>query len=204
MNTNLKNFIENLDLTNIPENRKQILHSLIDLIQNKFDNQQDIKLNFICTHNSRRSHLGQVWAHAMAEFYEIPNVQSFSGGTEETAVYPQIIATLESNGFIIKKSLGTNNPAYLLQTDSQAIPLVLISKTFDTQINPAKNFVAIMTCAQADEDCPFVPGAENRIALTYEDPKKYDESTQKTQKYLDKSAEIATELKYVFSKIKKK
>lgn len=59
-----------------------------------------------------------------------------------------------------------------------------------------------MTCSEADGGCPFIAGAERRIALTYEDPKAFDNTPQQAEKYWERSVQIATELYYVFAQIK--
>lgn len=47
---------------NISTVRKAVLQPLIENIQSKYSKNQVVNLNFICTHNSRRSHLTQIWA----------------------------------------------------------------------------------------------------------------------------------------------
>ena len=59
-----------------------------------------------------------------------------------------------------------------------------------------------MTCSHADENCPLIPGAEKKISLMYEDPKLFDRTILEKEKYRERSLQIATEMKYVFSKIK--
>jgi arsenate reductase len=73
---------------NITQERKAVLQPLIDYIQIKASNQEEIRLNFICTHNSRRSHLSQVWAQTASSYFNISNVFCYSGGTEATALFP--------------------------------------------------------------------------------------------------------------------
>ena len=70
----LKHFVEALDMAAIPLNRKSTLQPLIDYIQAKVVANKVVNLNFICTHNSRRSHLSQLWAQIMATYFEIPMV----------------------------------------------------------------------------------------------------------------------------------
>ena len=60
-----------------------------------------------------------------------------------------------------------------------------------------------MTCSSVDKGCPFISGAEKRIPVTFEDPKAFDNTPQQAEKYKERSIQIATELKYVFSKLKK-
>lgn len=194
-------YIETLDTANLSEERKGILQPLIDYINDKTEDKQPIQLNFICTHNSRRSHLVQVWAQAMAVYYEVPNIECFSGGTEATAVYPMVVQTLEESGFQISKGSSAENPIYHITYVSDMAPLVAFSKKYDDDPNPQSNFAAVMTCSQADAGCPFVAGSEKRISIMYEDPKISDGTPQQKETYLKRSEQIATEMKYVFSKI---
>lgn len=193
--------IENLNTSSILQERKSVLQQLVDFIQNKVDNDSIINLNFICTHNSRRSHLSQVWAQTMASHFNINNVFCYSGGTEATALFPSAAQALEVSGFKILKLSDQNNPVYAIKYSEIAHPVIGFSKTFDDAFNPASAFAAIMTCSSADSDCPFIAGAEKRIALTFEDPKAYDNTPLQAEKYKERSLQIATELKYVFSNI---
>lgn len=206
--TNLKLFpeleetIRNLDISEIPEERKKILQPFIDFLQHKVDHKENIRLNFICTHNSRRSHLSQVWAQVMAAYFGINKLNCFSGGTEATALFPMAAKTMEKAGFNIDKISEGKNPVYSIKFGPDELPVIGFSKKYDHPFNPESGFGAIMTCSQADADCPFIPGAAKRIPLNYEDPKKFDGTSQQEEKYRERSLQIATELYYVFSKIK--
>lgn len=197
----IKKTILSLKEASISDDREDILQQLTDFIQSKIDSNQAVNLNFICTHNSRRSHLSQVWAQAMATFYNIPNVYSYSGGTEATALFPVAAKTLETNGFVIETISDNKNPIYAIKLSPNDAPIIGFSKTFDNSFNPQSNFAAILTCSSADKGCPFIAGAEKRIPLTFEDPKAFDNTPQQQEKYLERSLQIATELKFVFSKI---
>lgn len=199
----LNRVIKELNISDVPEERKKILQVLIEFIQQKVDEKQDVNLNFICTHNSRRSHLSQVWAQAIASYFDVPNTNCYSGGTKATAVFPMAIRTMENSGFKIEKLSETNNPIYGIKYGPDALPVIGFSKTFEHSFNPQSNFAAIMTCSQADEGCPFIPGAK-RISINYDDPKEFDNSPEQAEKYKERSLQIATELFYVFSKIKLK
>jgi arsenate reductase len=145
--------------------------------------------------------LAQVWAQTIAEYFKVKNVECFSGGTEATAVYPMVIETLENIGFKISKKDDSINPVYHINFASEIDPVLAFSKKYDDEANPSANFAAIMTCSQADEGCPFVAGSEKRIAIMYEDPKVSDGTPQQQEVYQERSEQIATEMKYVFSKI---
>ncbi|AUC77128.1 low molecular weight phosphatase family protein [Olleya sp. Bg11-27] len=193
--------ITGLDPETISEERKTILQPLVDFIQSKISKNQEIRLNFICTHNSRRSHLSQVWAQTMANYFNIKNVFCYSGGTEATALFPMVAQTLQHSGFDIKTISKTENPIYSIKYSSNAHPIIAFSKKLDDDFNPKSEFAAIMTCSQADGGCPFIAGAEQRIPITYDDPKTFDNTPQQAEKYNDRSLQIATELFYVFSQI---
>ena len=194
--------IEALDMSSISTERKNTLQPLIDFIQLKTDANVLININFICTHNSRRSHLSQVWAQTLADYFKIKNVCCYSGGTEATALFPVAAKTLEETGFKIEKLSNELNPVYAIKYAENAHPVIGFSKTYDADFNPISNFAAILTCSSADKGCPFIAGAEKRIPITFEDPKAFDDTPLQLEKYNERSLQIATELKYVFSNIK--
>lgn len=194
--------INALDVTTISEERKVTLQLLIDYIENKVELGEDINLNFICTHNSRRSHLTQIWAQTLSSFFKIKKVYSYSGGTEATALYKSVKETLEKMGFKFEITTEGKNPVYQVFFSEEEQPIVGFSKKYDHNNNPSSNFAAIMTCSHADENCPFIVGVEKRIPITYDDPKAYDNTSQEKEKYKERSIQIATELYYVFSEIK--
>jgi arsenate reductase len=200
----IQDIVSHLDIKEISKERKELLQLLIEFIQNKINNDAIINLNFICTHNSRRSHLSQVWAQTLAHYFNIKNVFCYSGGTEATALFPSAAEALQSSGFKIDRLSSESNPVYAIKFSKVTHPVIGFSKTFDANFNPASEFAAIMTCSSADKGCPFILGAEKRIPLTYEDPKAFDNTPQQAEKYLERSLQIATELKYVFSNIKEK
>ena len=199
----LNDFISNSDTQSITAERKQTLSQLVDYIQAKVNDDESIHINFICTHNSRRSHLSQIWAQTMAHHFNVKNVNCYSGGTEATALFPMVASTLANTGFEVKTLSEGKNPVYSIKFSENEHPVIGFSKRMDDDFNPKSDFAAIMTCSQADEGCPFVPGAEKRIPITYEDPKAFDNTSQQAEKYSERSKQIATEMFYVFSQIKK-
>uniref|UniRef100_UPI00404A2963 arsenate-mycothiol transferase ArsC n=1 Tax=Flavobacterium sp. TaxID=239 RepID=UPI00404A2963 len=199
----IEQFVLNLKPAAITPERKEILQALVDFIQAKTDNQEPVRLNFICTHNSRRSHLSQVWAQTMAHFYGLSDVFCYSGGTEATALFPKVAETLQNTGFQIKTISSETNPVYSIKFSQNAHPIIGFSKKYDDDFNPTAEFAAILTCSQADVGCPFISGAEKRIPITYDDPKMFDNTPEQAAKYAERSRQIATEFDYVFSQIKK-
>ncbi|WP_350289148.1 protein-tyrosine-phosphatase [uncultured Croceitalea sp.] len=194
--------IQSLNTKAISAERKEILQSLIAYLKFKISNEEPIHLNFICTHNSRRSHLSQVWAEALANYVGIANVTCYSGGTEATALFPVAAKTLENAGFEVKKLSEAKNPVYSIKYSKNNHPIIGFSKTYDDSFNPKSGFGAIMTCDSANEACPIVVGAEKRFPITYKDPKAFDGTPLQAEKYEERSHQIATELLYVFESIK--
>lgn len=187
----------------ISADRKSTLAPLVDFIQKRLEQQKEVILNFICTHNSRRSHLSQVWAQVASAYYDISNVTCYSGGTEETALFPKVVETLNEQGLSITKISNTENPVYAIKFDEDRHPIIGFSKKYDSSFNPTHGFAAIMTCSQADGGCPFIAGADKRIPVTFEDPKISDGTPEQTKIYHERSLQIGTEMFYVFSQIKK-
>lgn len=199
----IENTISDLKINTISEERKLVLQPLINFIQEKVNADKDVNINFICTHNSRRSHLSQIWAQTMANFYGLKNVKTYSGGTEATAMFPKVVETLIKQGFKIEALSEAKNPVYAIKFNDNAQPIIGFSKKYDADFNPVSEFAAIMTCSHADGNCPFIAGAEKRIPITYEDPKLFDGTEQQSAKYQERSLQIATEMLYLFSQIKK-
>lgn len=200
---NLVNSIGEIAILRVSDERKEILKPLIVFIQSKLEQNEPINLNFICTHNSRRSHLSQIWAQTMAEYFGIKNVFCYSGGTEATAMFPKVAETLTKQGFKIQKLSEMENPVYAVKFSENGHPLICFSKKYDDDFNPVSDFAAIMTCSNADQGCPFIPGAEKRIAVKFEDPKISDGTPGMDETYFNRSFEIASEMYFVFSKIRK-
>src|SRR5690606_14563189 len=161
-----------------------------------------INLNFICTHNSRRSHLAQVRAQVASAYFNIPNVHCYSDGTEETALFPKVAETLTNQRFTIFKITETDNPVYAIKYSDNALPIIGFSKKYDSPFIPASAFVAIMTCSQADGGCPFIAGAVKRIPITFEDPRMSDHTPGQDAVHAEGSLQIAQEMFYVFSMVK--
>lgn len=202
MYAKLSQTAEILKNTIISDDRKAILSTLIDFIQAKVNDGKAINLNFICTHNSRRSHLSQIWAQFASSYYNIKDVNCYSGGTEETALFPKVAETLSEQGFSINIISEGKNPVYAIKFSGNSNPMIGFSKKYNHPFNPESDFAAIMTCSQADGDCPYIPGAEKRIPVTFEDPKMSDNTPQQTEIYYNRSLQIGAEMFYVFSQIK--
>ncbi len=196
----LENFRKQLDFSLLSEERKTVLTELINYIQQQRNAGKEVHLNFICTHNSRRSQFSQIWAQTAAYYYGI-NAQCYSGGVEVTAFNERAVESIKRSGFKVEKS-GEGNPKYAVYFANDASPLLAYSKIYDDTANAKIGFAAIMTCAHADDNCPYIPGADKRIPIRYNDPKAFDDTPLEALKYDERSNEIANELFYTFSQIK--
>jgi len=198
---NLSKTIQAIAEISVSDERKEVLLPLVEYIQNKVKANQEIRLNFICTHNSRRSHLSQIWAQTMAFQFGIKNVICYSGGTEATAMFQKVVETLTNQGFQIQKVSQEQNPVYAVKFDENQHPIICFSKAYFDDFNPKSHFGAIMTCTNADEGCPIVFGAEARFPIKYDDPKAFDGTELMDEKYSERSLQIASEMYYVFTQI---
>jgi len=197
----IKELIADFSVDNISDERKQILNPVVEFIKDKKKKNEAIRLNFICTHNSRRSHLSQIWAQTMATYFGVQNVNCYSGGTEATAMFPKVAETLEKQGFEILKLSESTNPVYAVKYAANAHAVICFSKTYDHSFNPKSDYAAVMTCNNADVGCPVVLGAEARFPVKFNDPKAYDGTELMDAKYAERSLEIAQELFYVFKNV---
>lgn len=203
MFTNIQSFCDNLipRFNEISEERKSLLQKISHYIQTQKDNNQTINLVYVCTHNSRRSHFGQVWAAVAANYFGVDNVHTFSGGTEATAFNPNAINALRKIGFDIKDDGQPTNPTYTVKFADDAYT-TCFSKVYNHPTNPQQHFAAIMTCSDAEQNCPFIPGVDLRIGTTYNDPKAFDNTPQEDAAYTERATQIALECLYVFSLVK--
>ncbi|EGF28840.1 arsenate-mycothiol transferase ArsC [Rhodopirellula baltica] len=198
----LSTFVEQrrgeLDL--ISEERQDDLKQLAGYVRGEIQKSRPVQLTFICTHNSRRSHLTQIWAKVAADLFGLQSVQTFSGGTEATAMNPRIVASLKRVGFEVDvKTEDGSNPTYAVRYSEQAEPLLCFSKVYNESPNPAGQFAAVMTCSSADQACPIVPGCDLRLPIRYEDPKVSDDTPREAEIYDERCRQIAREMIHAMS-----
>ena len=200
----VKNEISKLLKTSytISEERKILLNSFAEYISKKINNGTIVNLIFICTHNSRRSTMSQIWAQTAAEYFNIPNIKCFSGGTEATAFNPRAVKAVQNYGFKVEQKDESENPIYLVYFSDKTEPITCFSKVYSDKFNPQTNFAAIMTCSHADKNCPLVFGAEVRFPVKYNDPKEFDNTDLETKKYEERFEQIGIEMLYTFEIVK--
>ena len=182
--------------------RRALLDQAARYVSHRREEGSQALLTFVCTHNSRRSQMGQLWAAAAAEHFGVHGVQAYSGGTEVTAFNPRAVAAMRRAGFTVESADDDGaNPHYRARFSDEAAPIECFSKVYDDPFNPSEGFAALMTCGEADEACPVVLGATARIALRYVDPKRADGTPEEAAAYDERSDQIATEMLYVFSRL---
>lgn len=183
----------------LSEDRRKQLEETSRQIKNHYKKRQALSLVFVCTHNSRRSHLAQLWAQAWAHHFDWKGLNAYSAGTESTEIYPTVIKVLDQQGFDVGLLSDEQNPYYSISYSADAAPVLSFSKRLTHPYNPKSGFIAIMVCSEADAACPYVPGAVSRITLPYDDPKESDGSSSEWETYLRRSRQIAAEWYTIFS-----
>jgi len=182
--------------------RKLKLIELSDYIISRKNEDEIARLVVICTHNSRRSHMGQIWAQVAADYYGIRKIETFSGGTEATAFNPRAVSAFKKVGFdvnIIKND--DDNHRYELRWSEDMEAYQAFSKRYDDTPNPSEKFAAIMVCTSADEGCPIITGCDFRLSLPYEDPKAYDDTGLEAEMYDERLRQIGRDMLFCFSQI---
>lgn len=189
------------ELDAVPAERKVVLNKIAADITTRLQAGKPAKLTFICTHNSRRSHMSQIWAQTAAYYYGLNKVSAYSGGTEVTACNCRTITAMRRVGFDIKDATSGDNPLYLIRYAEDRPAIRAYSKLYNTDDNPKRDFIALMTCSSADKSCPIVKGAIARHAIHYVDPRLCDDTPTETTAYNERCREIAREMFYIMSEV---
>jgi arsenate reductase (thioredoxin) len=205
MYTKIETYCKSLeqDFKLLQSERAQSLREIAEHLFSQRKKNATATLIYICTHNSRRSHFGQVWAQIAAAYYGITAIESYSGGTEATAFHPNAVSALERVGFVSERLSEETNPHYLVHFSSDALPCLCYSKIYSDAANPQSDFTAVMMCSDADENCPVIFGAAFRRSTPYADPKAFDGTLQESQAYDERCREIARDTLYLFFHLKK-
>lgn len=204
INSTILNLIEALlnEEHLISDNRKSELLSLAKLCNKSILADNQLKLNVICTHNSRRSQLAQLWLRAAANYFNIDKVYTFSGGTEATAFNSRMVNALKTVGFQINQLDEFENPKYQIHLSENDTNMDLyFSKVYNESYNPQADYIAILVCNSAAEACPIVAGAAHRIALPYKDPKAFDDTEQEQEAYANTVREIGREMLFMMKNL---
>jgi protein-tyrosine-phosphatase len=191
------------ELHAVPTERRAVLNQIATTIVARLQSGQPAALTFICTHNSRRSHMSQIWAQTAAYYYGLNQVSAYSGGTEVTACNCRTITAMRSAGFDIRDATTGDNPLYLVHYAEDRAPLRAYSKLYNADGNPQHDFIALMTCSAADRSCPVVAGAIARYAIHYADPRLCDDTPTETAAYNERCREIAREMFFIMSSVRR-
>lgn len=186
----------------IPQDRQQQLKKIALFVKSKIAANEPAQVTFICTANSRRSHLAATWAQTAAAYYNVAPVKTFSGGIEVTAFNIRAADALRRAGFSVTESGTGTNPVYLIKYSEKAEPLRAFSKFYNKDGNPTENYIAIMTCDHADKHCPVVEGSSMRVAIPYVDPKEADGKPEEQATYDERTKQIAREMFFIMSQVK--
>ncbi len=200
----VKSFFENAPKNIlIPEERLDLLKKIATTITEELKDRDKLNLNFICTHNSRRSQMAQVWSFFAVEYFKLKNIYTYSGGTEATAFHRNTVKTLQQTGFKFNViDFSHQNPKYLISFKETKKSIMGFSKKFDNEANGFP-YIAITTCSDADKNCPFIPDAISRFHLPYIDPKSGDNTLLQPEKYLETNQQIAGEIFVIFEEVRK-
>jgi len=107
---------------------------------------------FLCTHNSARSQMAEGLLRALAG----DRFEAMSAGTEATHVRPLAVRAMEEIGVDISEQE---------------------SKTLERYLKESFDYV-ITVCDDANEACPFFPGASERLHWSFEDPSRAEGSKE--------------------------
>ncbi len=191
------------ELETVSAERKVVLNEIVAGIASRLDARKTAELTFICTHNSRRSHMSQIWAQTAAYYYGLDKVHAFSGGTEATACNCRTVTAMRRAGFAITDATKGDNPLYLVRYADDRPAIRAYSKLYNANANPRRDFIALMTCSVADKTCPVVKGAIARYAIHYADPRLCDDTPTETAAYNERCREIAREMFYIMSEVRR-
>ena len=186
----------------IEKNRKDKIVKLAQIIKINHEQQNIVKITFICTHNSRRSQFSQVWAYISGLYFKLDFLEFYSGGTEVDSVNLNVINALSNSGLKIEKT-HKDKAIYLLKSLKKDKGISLYSKVYNSKLNPSKHFIAIMTCSDADQMCPVIKGADKKISLPYSDPRGADNTGLEKEVYSQTCSTIAKEMFYLMKQVKK-
>ncbi len=188
----------------VPGERRAVLDSIAADINAQLAAGRPAELTFICTHNSRRSHMSQIWAQTAAFHYGLDRVSAWSGGTDVTACNCRTITAMRRAGFDVQDATTGENPLYLVRYAGDRPPIRAYSKLYNADANPRQGFIALMTCSAADKSCPYVEGSIARHAIHYSDPRLCDDTPSETTAYNERCREIAREMFYIMSEVRRR
>jgi arsenate reductase (thioredoxin) len=202
----LFNYSKNLypEYQTIPEERRRTIEEIANYLFGTIQIDKKATILIIGTNNATRSIMAEAWAQAAAYYYNVKNLEIFSGGTQETHVSPSAVKALEKAGFIIYRVTKEENSRYEIKYSYNLRPLAIYSKLYNGKDMPHNSYGAIFVCPNANLNVPFLKGMNFRTSLNYFDPSAYDNTTEELDRYAERSHQIAVEMFYLFYCIKTK
>ena len=191
------------ELGTVSAERREVLDEIAKDVAGRLEAGKRADMTFICSQNSRRSHMSQIWAATAAYYYGLDNVHTYSGGTHASACNCRTVAAMRRVGFDIQDATTGENPVYLVRYAADRPVIKAYSKLYNADGNPRRNFIALMTCSVADKSCPVVEGAVSRYPIHYMDPRLCDDTPTETTAYNERCREIAREMFYIMSEVRK-
>jgi len=199
-------YCRNLELLSggIKKERKTKLAVLAAQIKQLKRELSPVEIMVVCTHNSRRSHMGELWLRVGIDYYGLSNLRIHSAGTERSAINIRTIRSFQAIGLLVEKSMNKEeNPNYKINWRTDEKSYTGYSKEIGSEELPTNGIVSILVCEDAAENCPFIVGSKLRINLPYEDPKRYDDTLEERTKYLERNLEIGSEMFYLLSELER-
>jgi len=180
----LDKYIDNLDNVILEDYQEKRVKKISQELKSSINTYK--KIVFICTHNSRRSQLCEVWGSILSKRFNL-DLFFYSAGTKKTEVYTEVIKSLQRAGL----EIDMEGKIKLMHNQIE-----LHSKTLD-EIKEDE-FIAMMTCSDAEKNCPVDQRSKKNIILFYDDPKKYDRTIHESNEYDKTCRLIASELNAIF------
>ncbi|MDF1697875.1 MAG: hypothetical protein P1U56_18650 [Saprospiraceae bacterium] len=202
MNTHVNALIDQMksEVGMIETERQSELSDVSALIASMLKDNQNVNIIVVCTHNSRRSQLGEAWINILSNYFGLSSIKAFSGGMETTAFNERMVSAMKSLNIPVKLVEDGQNPRYIIE-DIGKDGHLMFSKVYDDELNPQSGYIALMVCDHADENCPVVIGMKHRIPLRYKDPKAFDGTELEEKAYKDKVKEVGREMVFLFQEI---
>jgi len=186
----------------IPPSKKERLLLFSNHLRDEIQQGKTPAITVICTHNSRRSHLAQLWLAIAADYYQTSKIKTFSGGTEISAFNPRMITALQTIGLkITSKDSTITNPIYEVFWKDKMPPYLAFSKRYMDAPNPQKDFVALIVCSHASIHCPIITESNFKFVLPYQDPKAFDDTDLEISEYAKTCALIGLEMLFVLKQL---
>jgi hypothetical protein len=188
----------------IPEERRFRLNEMVYFLEGQYQNNAPWQITFISTNESTVGQMAKAWSKAAAYYFGFKNFEPYSGGIKPGEISVRTIVALEKAGFIVYKSHINEVDVYRIKYSFNLEPVIAFPKKINHTKNPGNNFMAVILDGNADLNINNVRGTYDRLFLEYEDPKGYEGSDLENQKFNESCRQVAVEMFYVFSQLKKR